>query len=51
MHQPAENRYDNMTYNRCGRSGLKLPGVSLSLWHNFGGIDQFENARHCTASI
>ena len=35
--QPAENRYDTMTYNRVGRSGLKLPAVSLGLWHNFGG--------------
>jgi L-glyceraldehyde 3-phosphate reductase len=33
---PAENRYDTMLYNRCGRSGLKLPAVSLGLWHNFG---------------
>jgi L-glyceraldehyde 3-phosphate reductase len=32
-------------YNRCGRSGLKLPAVSLGLWHNFGGVDAFENAR------
>ena len=34
---PADNRYDTMTYNRCGRSGLKLPAISLGLWHNFGG--------------
>ena len=34
--QPAENRYQSMKYNRCGRSGLKLPAVSLGLWHNFG---------------
>ncbi len=34
-----------MTYNRCGRSGLKLPAVSLGLWHNFGGVDVFENGR------
>ncbi|MBN9079225.1 MAG: L-glyceraldehyde 3-phosphate reductase [Rhizobiales bacterium 65-79] len=34
---PAENRYQNMRYNRCGRSGLKLPALSLGLWHNFGG--------------
>ena len=33
---PAENRYDEMLYNRCGRSGLKLPAISLGLWHNFG---------------
>ena len=34
---PAENRYQKMRYNRCGRSGLKLPALSLGLWHNFGG--------------
>ena len=34
--QPAENRYEKMVYNRCGRSGLKLPAISLGLWHNFG---------------
>jgi hypothetical protein len=34
---PAENRYEKMIYNRCGRSGLKLPAISLGLWHNFGG--------------
>jgi L-glyceraldehyde 3-phosphate reductase len=33
---PAENRYDSMIYNRCGASGLKLPAISLGLWHNFG---------------
>jgi L-glyceraldehyde 3-phosphate reductase len=42
---PADARYASMTYNRCGRSGLKLPGISLGLWHNFGGVDQFENGR------
>ena len=34
---PADSRYDTMTYNRCGSSGLKLPAMSLGLWHNFGG--------------
>ncbi|MDQ0135547.1 L-glyceraldehyde 3-phosphate reductase [Neorhizobium galegae] len=34
--QPASNRYETMKYNRCGRSGLKLPAISLGLWHNFG---------------
>jgi len=33
---PAENRYEKMTYRRCGKSGLKLPAISLGLWHNFG---------------
>lgn len=42
---PMESRYDKMIYNRTGRSGLKLPAVSLGLWHNFGGVDAFENAR------
>jgi len=41
----AENRYENMKYNRCGNSGLKLPILSLGLWHNFGGVDTFKNSR------
>ncbi|MFL0245773.1 L-glyceraldehyde 3-phosphate reductase [Candidatus Clostridium stratigraminis] len=41
----SENRYENMRYNRCGNSGLKLPAISLGFWHNFGGIDIFENGR------
>ncbi|MFP4613198.1 MAG: L-glyceraldehyde 3-phosphate reductase [Spirochaetaceae bacterium] len=44
-YNPAEDRYDRMKYNRCGRSGLKLPAVSLGLWHNFGGETSLENAR------
>lgn len=44
-YQPAETRYNAMRYNRCGRSGLKLPAISLGLWHNFGGVTPFENAR------
>jgi L-glyceraldehyde 3-phosphate reductase len=35
-YSPSSTRYDKMTYNRCGRSGLKLPAISLGLWHNFG---------------
>jgi L-glyceraldehyde 3-phosphate reductase len=42
---PTDSRYSGMTYRRCGRSGLKLPVVSLGLWHNFGGVDTFENMR------
>jgi len=42
---PAKTRYNSMIYRRSGKSGLKLPVVSLGLWHNFGGIDVFENAR------
>jgi L-glyceraldehyde 3-phosphate reductase len=41
----SPTRYDDMRYNRCGSSGLKLPAISLGLWHNFGGVDTFENAR------
>lgn len=41
----AENRYDKMIYNRVGRSGLKLPAVSLGWWYNFGGLDVLENGR------
>jgi L-glyceraldehyde 3-phosphate reductase len=44
-YQPDPARYETMTYNRCGRSGLKLPALSLGLWHNFGGVDPFENGR------
>jgi len=42
---PNESRYASMRYNRSGRSGLKLPSVSLGLWHNFGGVDTFSNSR------
>lgn len=42
---PAENRYDDMQYRRCGRSGIRLPAVSIGLWHNFGLIDNAENGR------
>jgi L-glyceraldehyde 3-phosphate reductase len=43
--QPAATRYDTMILRHCGRSGLKLPAISLGLWYNFGGIDALENAR------
>jgi len=42
---PDERRYERMIYRRCGRSGIKLPAISLGLWHNFGGVDDFRNAR------
>jgi L-glyceraldehyde 3-phosphate reductase len=42
---PADNRYGAMTYNYCGKSGLKLPAISLGLWHNFGGAAPTEAAR------
>ena len=41
----SSNRYDAMQYRRCGNSGLKLPAISLGLWHNFGGVDTFEHYR------
>lgn len=44
-YQAANNRYEGMKYNRVGRSGLKLPAISLGLWHNFGGVDRYENGR------
>ena len=42
---PSESRYQSMQYRRSGRSGVKLPAVSLGLWHNFGGVDVYENSR------
>lgn len=42
---PAENRYNDMIYRRCGQSGIRLPVVSLGLWHNFGGVDIEEEGR------
>ena len=44
-YEPFAQRYESMPYNRCGRSGLRLPAVSLGLWHNFGGVDDFDNSR------
>jgi L-glyceraldehyde 3-phosphate reductase len=44
-YSPASNRYDVMQYNRCGKSGVLLPAISLGLWHNFGSVDVFENGR------
>lgn len=43
---PSENRYENMPYRRCGKSGLKLPALSLGLWHNWGDVNMFENGRN-----
>ena len=42
---PVEDRYDSMPYRRCGRSGLKLPAISLGLWQNFGSSQALEHAR------
>ena len=41
----SSSRYEHMTYNRCGKSGLLLPAVSLGLWHNFGGVDDFQKMK------
>lgn len=45
MYQAADTRYDGMTYNRCGSSGLRLPAVSLGFWHNFGSTGVYETMR------
>ena len=45
MYTPSSERYSSMTYNRCGKSGLKLPAVSLGLWHNFGDTADYENMK------
>ena len=45
LYTAAKTRYDGMKYNKCGESGLKLPAVSLGLWHNFGANDDFENMK------
>ena len=45
VYTAAKTRYDGMKYNKCGESGLKLPAVSLGLWHNFGANDDFENMK------
>ncbi|HEY9542380.1 aldo/keto reductase [Prevotella sp.] len=50
MYTPSQNRYDNSEriFNRCGRSGILLPKVSLGFWHNFGGVDAYERSRAIT---
>jgi L-glyceraldehyde 3-phosphate reductase len=45
LYTANSNRYDSMPYRRCGASGIQLPAISLGLWHNFGGVDVFENGR------
>ena len=45
IYQPKKERYENAAYKRCGKSGLKLPLISLGLWHNFGGVDTFDCGR------
>jgi len=49
MYQAADDRYESgMKYNRCGRSGVLLPRVSLGFWHNFGSVDSYERSREIT---
>jgi L-glyceraldehyde 3-phosphate reductase len=45
MYSPLNSRYEKIEYRRCGKSGIGLPEISLGLWHNFGGVDVFENYR------
>lgn len=45
MYKASETRYEEMQYERCGKSGLKLPRVALGLWHNFGSVDSLENQK------
>lgn len=52
MYTPSANRYENMIYNKCGTSGLKLPLVSLGMWHNFGKYENYENMKNiCKAAF
>jgi L-glyceraldehyde 3-phosphate reductase len=44
-HLAKQSRYDEMVYKRCGKSGIKLPAISLGLWHNFGSVDVYENGK------
>ena len=51
MYTPAKERYNIMEYNRCGRSGLLLPKISLGLWHNFGDASDYENMRQLCFTV
>lgn len=52
MYNPLESRYEKMTYNRCGASGLLLPAVSLGLWHNYGDTGNYDNmVKMCTTAF
>ena len=44
-------RYETMQYNRCGKSGLKLPAVSLGLWHNFGSKDNYDMMKNLLTMV
>ena len=45
MYIASESRYEKMIYNRCGNSGIKLPAISLGMWHNFGSVNDMENMK------
>ena len=45
LYLASEKRYEKMTYNRVGKSGLKFPAVSLGFWHNFGSKDNYDNMK------
>ena len=45
MYQPREDRYQTMRYNRCGKSGVLLPEISLGLWHNFGESNTYTSCK------
>ena len=51
IYKAEEQRYDRMRYHFCGESGLKLPELSLGLWHNFGDTANYDNMKQlvCTA--
>ena len=51
MYQAANDRYEKMAYVRCGKSGLKLPAISLGLWHNFGDTGVYENMKQIYPNI
>lgn len=45
MYTASEKRYNNMKYERCGKSGILLPRVALGMWHNFGSVDRYETMK------
>ena len=47
MYTPNDKRYDNMIYSRCGKSGLKLPKISLGFWQNFGRSEERRVGKEC----
>ena len=51
MYQAANDRYEKMAYVRCGKSGLKLPAISLGLWHNFGDTGVYENMKQIITDL